>query len=74
MLAWRADCIIFSGTGANKFSIINTKLYNQVVTLSTQDNAKLLQQLKPDFKRTISSNKYRSKAEKRTKLIFRSFG
>ena len=31
-----------------------------VVTLSTQDDAKLLQQLKPDFKRTINWNKYQS--------------
>ena len=32
-----------------------------VVTLSTQDNAKLLQQLKSGFKRTIDWNKYQSK-------------
>ena len=31
-----------------------------VVTLSTQDNAKLLQQLKSDFRRTINWNKYQS--------------
>ena len=34
-----------------------------MVTLSTQDNAKLLPQLKSDFKRTISWNKYLSKPE-----------
>ena len=33
------------------------------VTLSTQDNAKLLQQLKSGFKRRISWNKYYLKAE-----------
>ena len=32
-----------------------------VVTLSTQDNAKLLQQLRSGFKRTINWNKYQSK-------------
>ena len=37
------------------------KLYVLVVTLSTQDNVKLLQQLKSDFKRTINLNKYESK-------------
>ena len=37
-----------------------TKLYVAAVTLSTQDNAKLLQQLKPSFKRTINSHKYES--------------
>ena len=31
-----------------------------VVTLSTQDNAKLLQQLKSGFRRTINWNKYQS--------------
>ena len=32
-----------------------------VVTLLTQDNAKLLQQLKSGFKRTINWNKYQPK-------------
>ena len=49
-----------SATGETKFKITETKLYVPVVTLSTQDNAKLLQQLKSGFKRTISSNKYES--------------
>ena len=43
-----------------KFKIIETKIYVPVVTLSTQDNAKLLQQLKSGFKRTINCNKYES--------------
>ena len=34
-----------------------------MVTLSTQDNAKLLPQLKSGFKRTIKGNKYLSKPE-----------
>ena len=38
-------------------------LYVPVVNLSTQDNAKLLPQLKSGFKRTISWNKYRAKPE-----------
>ena len=33
------------------------------MTLSTQDNSKLLQQLKSGFKRVISWNKYLSKPE-----------
>ena len=44
------------------FEITDTKLYVPVVTLSTQDNVKLLDQLKSDFKRTINWNKYQSKA------------
>ena len=34
-----------------------------VVTLSTEDNAKLLLQIKSGFKKTISCNKYYSKPE-----------
>ena len=37
-----------------------TKLYIPIVTLSTQDNTKLLQQLKSGFKRTINWNKHES--------------
>ena len=43
------------------FTITETNLYVPVITLSTQDNAKLLPQLKAGFKRTISWNKYLSK-------------
>ena len=43
------------------FAITDTKLFVPVVTLSTQDNAKLLEQLKSSFKRTINWNKYHSK-------------
>ena len=46
-------------TGAT-FKINDTKLYVPVVTLSAQDDNKLLEQLKTGFKRTIKRNKYRS--------------
>ena len=39
----------------------NSKPYIAVVTLPTQGNAKLLLQLKSDFKRTVSWNIYQSK-------------
>ena len=45
------------------FTITEANLYVPVVTLSTQDNAKLLPQLKSGFKRTISWNKYLPKPE-----------
>ena len=45
------------------FAIAETNIHFPVVTLSTQDNAKLLPQLKSGFKRTISWNKYLSKPE-----------
>ena len=54
ILTWTEDCVISSATGATKLKITDTKLYVPVVTLPTQDNAKLLQQLKSGFKRTIN--------------------
>ena len=43
------------------FPITESKLYVLVVTLSIQDNAKLLKQLKSGFGRTIHWNNYKSK-------------
>ena len=60
ILTWSRDCIITNLTGAGKFKITETKLYVPVVTLSTQVNAKLLQQLKSGFKRTANWSKYES--------------
>ena len=59
-LTWSSTCVITNSTGEGRFTITDTKLYVPVVTLSTQDNAKLLQQLKSGFKRTINWNKYES--------------
>ena len=42
------------------FQIKDTKLYVPVVTLSKENDIKLLEQLKSGFKRTIKWNKYRS--------------
>ena len=66
ILTWSENCVIISTIIANQnptFTITETNLYVPVVTLSTQDNAKLLPQLKSGFKRTISWNKYLSKPE-----------
>ena len=65
ILIWSADCIIIDAPANNEvptFALTDTKLYVLVVTLSTQKNAKLLQQLKSSFKRTINWNRYQSKA------------
>ena len=43
------------------FLITDTKIYVPVLTVSTQDNAKLLEQLRSGFKRTINWNKYQPK-------------
>ena len=42
------------------FQITDTKLYVPVVTLSNENDIKLLEQLKTGFKRNIKWNKYRS--------------
>ena len=61
ILTWSKDCVIVSSADANQnatFAITETKLYIPVITLSQQDNAKLLQQLKSGFKKVINWNKY----------------
>ena len=63
ILTWSSTCGITNSTGAETFEITDAKLYVPVVTLSTKENAKLLQQLKSDFKRVINWNKYLSKPE-----------
>ena len=66
ILTWSTNCVIISTNVANQnptFKITDTKLYVPVVTLSTQDNSKLLQQLKSGFKKVISRNKYLSKKQ-----------
>ena len=53
ILTWPANCLLIVDSVANQvptFTITDMKLYVPVLTLSTQDNAKLLQQLKQDFK------------------------
>ena len=54
-----ADLAIVAPSGAT-FKIKETKLYVPVVTLSKENDIKLLEQLKSGFKRTIKWNKYRS--------------
>ena len=63
ILTWPSTCVITNSKGVGTFAITDTKLYVPVVTLLTQENAKLLQQLKSGFKRVINWNKYLSKPE-----------
>ena len=53
--------------------MVDKLLYNivPVITLSTQNSAKLLQQLKSRFKRTINWNKCQSSNDTGMKPIFR---
>ena len=60
ILTWSFTCLITNSIGEERFATTDTKPYVPVVTLSTQDNAKVFQQLKSGFKRTINWNKYQS--------------
>ena len=65
-LTWSSNCVLIATAVQNQgptFTITDTKVYVPVVTLSTQENTKLLQQLKSGFKRVINWNKYLSKPE-----------
>ena len=69
MLAWSKNCFLVVGTAANQelaFTIIDTKPYVLVVTLSIQDNVKLLKQWESGFKRIINGNKYQSEVTQQT--------
>ena len=73
ILTWSKNCVLADMTRRNaqgnnpaivppaelEFKITDTKLYVPVVTLSKENDTKLLQQLKSGFKRTIKWNKYR---------------
>ena len=66
ILTWSESCVVVSNYVANQnatFAITDAKLYVCAITLSQQDNAKVLQQLKSGFKRVINWNKYLSKPE-----------
>ena len=66
ILTWSSNSVLIATGFPNQaaiFEINDTKLYVSVVTLSTQENTKLLQQLNSGFKRVINWNKYLSKPE-----------
>ena len=63
-LTWSSTCITTNSTGEGRFTINDTKLFVPVVTLSAQDSAKLLQQFKSGFRKTINWNNYQSDPKK----------
>ena len=76
ILTWSKNCVFADMTARDagnnndplailaptwlEFEIKDTKLYVPVVTLSKENDTKLLEQLKSGFKRTIKWNKYGS--------------
>ena len=80
ILNWPRECVITSmerviitntrwDTSATNatFKITDTKLYVPVVTLSTEDYNKFLEQFKSRYKRTLKWKKYRSEMTHQTK-------
>ena len=64
ILTWSNRCFVIDNPIEDQeptFTITETKLYVPVVTLSIQDNAKLLEKLKSGFKRTVIWNKHEPK-------------
>ena len=56
------------------FTIINTKLYVSVVSLSARDNQKLTKLLSKGFERSVYWNEYKTKSEnKNTTNVYRYF-
>ena len=72
ILTWSKNCVFVDMTEnalvdpaivaptESELKITDTKLYVPVVTLSKENDIKLLEQLKTGFKKTIRWNKYRS--------------
>ena len=60
-LDWSESCPICEADKVTTFAMTRARLYLLVVTILTQDNAKLLQQLNWGFKRTINWNKNQPK-------------
>ena len=55
-LRWYENCILSNIAGNSTFKITDAKLYVPVVTLSTEDNAKLSKLLTGGFKRSVYWN------------------
>ena len=58
-MSWNPNCILTTLDGNSTFTITDTKLYVPVVTLSIEDNARLLKLFSEGFKRSIYWNKYK---------------
>ena len=63
-LRWNKNCVLSNVAGNSTFKITDAKLYVPVVTLSTEDNAKLSKLLTEGFKRSVYWNEYKVIPEK----------
>ena len=63
-LTWNPNCVLSNLNGASTFTITDAKLYVPIVTLSTEDNAKLSKLLSKGFKILVYWNAYKVIAEK----------
>ena len=57
---WNVKPAVKASATSATFELIDTKLYVPVVTLSKENDKKLLEQLKSGFKRTVKWRKYTS--------------
>ena len=64
-LKWNEKCVLSNVAGNSTFKIIDAKLYVAVVTLSTEDNAKLTELLIEGFKRSVCWDEYKVIPEER---------
>ena len=62
---WSENCVLSNIAGNSTFKITDAKLYVPVVTLSTEDNAKLSKLLIEGFKRSVYWNEYKVIPEQR---------
>ena len=70
-LNWSKNCVIVVTAVVNQgatFSIADRKPYVSVFTLSTKDNAKLIEQPKPGIKRTINCNNIYQRNQQKDRL------
>ena len=58
-LSWDLNCVLSNLVGASTFTTTDAKIYVPIVTLSTEDNAKLSKLLSEGFKRPVYWNKYK---------------
>ena len=63
-LAWDPNCVLSNLNGTLNFTVTDAKIYVPVVTLSTEDNAKLSTLLSKGFKRRVYWNAYKAVTEK----------